>query len=53
VGLVKILYPGITPAEAADVTVPHGQRHTAAQPAGDSTGSSRSAAGSRPGSQIR
>src|SRR6201993_4678106 len=32
VAMVKILYPGITAAEAADVTVPHGQSVTSGQP---------------------
>ena len=31
IGLVKVLYPGITPAEAAEVTMPHGRPPSAAQ----------------------
>jgi hypothetical protein len=50
---VKVLYPGITPAEAADVTVPHGQPNTAGQPQSNPTENDASAAGSRTGSQIR
>ena len=52
IGLVKALYPGITSAEAADVTVPHGQPHNAAHPEGDPAGNAASAVSSRPGSQI-
>jgi arsenate reductase len=53
VGLVKVLYPDITAAEAADVTVPHSQPHTAGHPESDPTQSAESAVGSRPDSQIR
>ena len=53
VGLVKVLYPGITPAEAADVTVPHGHAQYAGQPQSNPTENDASAAGSRTGSQIR
>ncbi len=53
VGLVRVLYPGITPSEAADVTVPHGQAHTAGHPDNGPIQGAASATGSRPGSQIR
>ena len=50
IGLVKVLYPGITAAEAADVTVPHGQQQTAET---DTARSVVSATGDRSGSQLR
>ena len=53
IGLLKVLYPDFTRAEAADVAVPHGQTNTAGQPHDDAAGNSRSATGSRPGGQIR
>jgi glycerol uptake facilitator-like aquaporin len=34
IGLVRLLYPGMTPAEAADVTVPHDRPGAARQPSG-------------------
>jgi glycerol uptake facilitator-like aquaporin len=46
VAVVKILYPGITAAEAADVIVPHGQSVTSGQPESDSAQDVASAAGS-------
>jgi glycerol uptake facilitator-like aquaporin len=46
VGMVKVLYPGITAAEAADVTVPHGQSVTSGQRENDSAQNVASAAGS-------
>jgi len=53
VGLLKVLYPDITAAEAATVTVPHSKPQAAGQPAGDPTENAVSAASDRPGSQIR
>jgi hypothetical protein len=34
-GLVRLLYPGMTPAEAADVTVPHDHLSSAGRPRGN------------------
>ncbi len=51
IGMVKVLYPGMTAAEAAEVTVPHGQ--SSGQPQDDAAGNSISATGSRSGSQSR
>ncbi|HXB50891.1 MAG TPA: MIP/aquaporin family protein [Streptosporangiaceae bacterium] len=48
VGVVKVLYPGITAAEAADVTVPHGQSGTSGQLESEPAGTAATA----PGSQI-
>jgi arsenate reductase len=53
IGLVKVLYPGITAAEAADVTMPHDHPRNAAHPEGDPAGNAASAVGSPPGSRIR
>jgi glycerol uptake facilitator-like aquaporin len=39
VGLIKVLYPRVTPAEAADVVVPHDGAATAADPLLPGTGS--------------
>jgi glycerol uptake facilitator-like aquaporin len=53
VGLVRILYPGITPAEAAKVTVPHVQTGNAETP-GDESASERAApVGSRSAGHTR
>ena len=45
--LVRILYPGITPAEAAAVTVPHDQGTPAAAPDGHHAGNALSASAAR------
>ena len=46
VGVMKVLYPGMTAAEAADVTVPHSHADTSAKPESDSARNVTSAAGS-------
>jgi arsenate reductase len=52
VGLVKVLYPGVTAAEAADVTVPHGQPGASGRPESEAAGNVASAIGTEAGSQI-
>jgi len=44
IGVVRLLYPGITPAEAADVTVPHVQTGNAEKLASNSAGGDGAAA---------
>ncbi len=49
IGLVRALYPGVTPAEAAEVTVPRDHAADAARRAGAPASDGRAAAVSRPG----
>ena len=53
IGLIRLLYPGMTPAEAADVTMPHhhagGTHRLASQAASHGT----AATVSRPGGPAR
>ncbi len=42
--VVRVLYPGMTPAQAADVTVPHQHADAAQQPDGEPAGDSEAAA---------
>jgi glycerol uptake facilitator-like aquaporin len=51
--IVRLLYPGITAAEAAEVTVPHGSAGEVEQPENKSAGNRAAAVGSRSGSQTR
>jgi glycerol uptake facilitator-like aquaporin len=48
IGLVRLLYPGMTPAEAADVTVPHNPPGRAERPTGTAAGDGTAATVSRP-----
>jgi glycerol uptake facilitator-like aquaporin len=49
IGLVRVLYPGITPAEAANVAVPHVQGGNAEKPRSTSASDGAAAIGSRSG----
>ncbi|HTZ93771.1 MAG TPA: MIP/aquaporin family protein [Streptosporangiaceae bacterium] len=53
VGLVRALYPGITPAEAADVTVPHGRASNFERPGSKAASDGADPVGSRPGGRSR
>lgn len=53
IGLVRLLYPGITPAEAADVTVPHEHSDSAEKPRGDRAGDGTAAPVGRPSGPAR
>jgi glycerol uptake facilitator-like aquaporin len=44
IGVVKVLYPGMTAAEAADVAVPHGHADTSGRAGSDTAGNVASAA---------
>jgi len=52
VGVMKVLYPGVSAAEAADVTVPHGQAGKSGQRGSNPAGNIAPAAGGRAASQI-
>jgi glycerol uptake facilitator-like aquaporin len=49
IGLVRLLYPGMTPAEAADVTVPHDHAGRAKRPRSNAVSDGAAPADSRPG----
>jgi arsenate reductase len=53
IGFIKVLYPGITAAVAADVTVPHHQPDSTEPLRSAPTADGATPAGSRPDSQIR
>ena len=53
IGVVRVLYPGITPAQAADVAVPHIRARKAGALANESAGGGEAAVASRSGSQTR
>jgi arsenate reductase len=52
-GMVRVLYPGITTAEAAGVTMPHGQASDVEQTENKPVGDRAEALASRSGSQTR
>lgn len=49
IGLVRLLYPGMTPAEAADVAVPHDRAGYAARPHSSTASDGAATAVGRPG----
>ena len=53
IGVVRVLYPGITPAEAAEVTVPHGSAGEVEQLDDKSAGNRAAAVGRQSGSRAR
>jgi glycerol uptake facilitator-like aquaporin len=53
IGVVRLLYPGITPAEAAEVTVPHGSAGEVEQLEDKSVGNRAAAVGRQSGSRAR
>ena len=53
IGLVRLLYPGMTPAEAADVTVPHHQSGGAERPRSSAASDGAAPTVSRPGGPAR
>jgi arsenate reductase len=53
IGLVRLLYPGTTPDEAADVTVPHGHSGGAERLTSKAASDGTAATGSQPGGPAR